>query len=531
MTTIKIEDGIVLRFGGGVHSRASINDIDPRECADGQNFDLDLQNASYRNRRPFELIGAAPNGSEIRGGGTLIKTDGTVKTFFQAGNTCYEWDGATGFTSIATVDSNAKLRGRIEHNWQLADKVIITDITLTDVVMEWDGTTLQDVSFQTEDPLSPTGFGTFGAKYCVINNERAYYFNVKDNGAQFNHLIVGSLRGDYAFLSTSDRPSSALNAEDPFFLIQPDYRAINGAVGAYGTIVTSSDANGSMFKLTGNDAKDFAMTELFPRSGASGDESVIYAGNDIYYGRKSVIESLAATDQFGDVEADDLSVDISDKIEGYKNWTAVYNAEKKRAYFFADTKTDCWVLHQSLLDGGVSPWSIWATDHSINFTPTFVMNLLDPSDELEYVFMGDSSGNIYRLEGKTEGRDGGTTAVITERLSGLFEMPLDLQSYDISGWIKYRKNQASDLTLRLEYQGMNVFNEEIQLSIPEAIATYYFGGNNYFNGSAYYGVLNFDKITRQIFAIPGRGNEFQVRASSTGQIELLEIGLRFEAAS
>ncbi len=532
MTTIKIEDGLVLKFGGGVHSRASSDDIDLRECTDGANFELDLENNSFRNRKPFEKLITAPNGQSILGGGTLIKSDGTVQSFFQSGDTVYEYGSDGSLTSIATVNATSKLRGRLEHNWQLTDKVIVTDLTLGDVVMEWDGASFIDVSFTKEDPVSPTPFGTFKAKYCVVINERAYYFNV-DDGTATPNLIIGSLRSDYSFLSTSNRPSSSLSAEDPFFLIQPDLRAINGAVGAFNTIATSSDGKGAVFQLTGVDATDFAMTPLFPRSGASGDEAVVYGGNDIFFGRASVIESLASTNRFGDVEADDLTVGISDKVKGFKDWVLVYNSETKRMYAFADGKSDLWVFHQSIFQSGgeLSPWSKWTTIHPLKFQPTFVMNMLDPADGLEYVFMGDSDGNIYRLDGKSEGSDANTDTITTERLSGLFSMPMDAQAYDINGWVKYRKDQEGSLTIRLEYQGMNVFNEEIQLTLPQAVGTSFFGSGSFFGGTDVFGTLNFQKITRQLFAIPGRGNEFQIRVITTGPVEITEIGLRFEATS
>ena len=62
-------------------------------------------------------------------------------------------------------------------------------------------------------------------------------------------------------------------------------------------------------------AQDFEMVSLFPRSGAKGRESLVHAGNDVMYGRQGRIESVGATEQFGDVETNDLSEDISNLIE------------------------------------------------------------------------------------------------------------------------------------------------------------------------------------------------------------------------
>ena len=176
------EDGyIVLRFGGGVHSRASELDISDRECADGENFDLDLENHTFRNRKPFDLIGTAANTSEIRGFVSLKKTDGTVKMAVQAGSAVYEFDGQDlGTASIATVSATARLRGRVSHNWLLDDKVIITDLNGQEEVIEWDGTTWADVSFTKTVSGSSVPFGNFKARYCFVSNERAWYGYVVD---------------------------------------------------------------------------------------------------------------------------------------------------------------------------------------------------------------------------------------------------------------------------------------------------------------------------------------------------------------
>ena len=64
-----------------------------------------------RSRGPFDEIGTAPNGSEIRGFATLLKTDGTETMLVQAGPTVYKWDG-TAFTNVGTVNQLAQLRKR-----------------------------------------------------------------------------------------------------------------------------------------------------------------------------------------------------------------------------------------------------------------------------------------------------------------------------------------------------------------------------------------------------------------------------------
>jgi hypothetical protein len=523
-----VDADIQLKFGGGLFTRASEEELDEREAKDGQNFDLDLLNRQFRNRKPFDLIGQVPNGAEIRGGACLLKSDGTVSVLVQAGTNVYEWDGATTFTLRGTVSSSAKLRGRLEHNWQLTDKVLITDLNLQQPVMEWDGTTLQNVTFTDENAA---GFGTFRAKYCLVSNERAIFANVYDNGTLFPHLAVGSERSDYTVITTSNRPSSALSEADPFFLVQPDIRPINGLAEAFGVVAISSE-KGSMFKLTGESAKDFAMAPLYPRSGASGDEAVAYVGNDIVFGREGRIETLFSTDRFGDVETDDLSVKISDQIADFNDWLVVYNQRLQRVYFHPVGESQIWVLHKPLVETQLSPWSKWVTAHSMSFNPTFMMNMLDPADGLEYVFMGDANGNFYRLEGTGTSGDGGQASITTTRLSKLFSAPLDAEVFNIQGYIKYRKNEAATVTIRFEFAGQSVFNEDVTITIP-ALSRKVYGGGYYYNASNYYGTAFAQRLTRQKFAIAGKASEFQVRVTVTGtaDIELNEIGIKLEAAS
>ena len=239
---------LVIKFGGGLHTRASEPDIDPAEASDGKNFYLDLENKELRPRKPFDLIGTVPNASEIRGGASLLKSDGTVSTIFQAGTKVYSWDGTTNFTHVGTVDATAKLRGHWRsHNWIPSDKVIITDLSLVETVKEWNGTTFQSTTFTKE---TGAAFGNFYAKYCSVSNERAVFGNVKDGSSTSPHLIVGSAGSDFTQISVAQRPVSSLSTDDPFYIPMPDLKPINGMVEAFGVSVFSTE-KGRLFNLTG----------------------------------------------------------------------------------------------------------------------------------------------------------------------------------------------------------------------------------------------------------------------------------------
>lgn len=523
---------LVLKFGGGLHTRASEDEIDIREAADGQNFLLDLENRELRNRKPFDLVGTAPNGAEIRGGFTLLKSDGTVSTCFQAGGTVYEWDGEGGFASVGTVSSSARLRGRWRtHNFTLDDKVLITDLELVETIKEWNGTTFQSSSF-TNGSASGASFGNFFAKYLTVSNERAVFANVRDVGGFTPHMIVGSERGSYQVISVGQRPSSSLSEEDPFFLLSPDLRPINGLQEAFGTTIISTE-QGQIFNLEGASAKDFSFSDFYPGSAASGDESMAYIGNDIVYGRKGRIESVRDTDRFGDSEANDLTRAVANAVETYTGWKTVYNSRINRAYAFPNGVSECWALNTAMMGGEISPWMRWTTNHPLAFQPTFVMSMLDPMDGLEYVFMGDVSGNIYRMEGSGADGDGGSSDIPVEWLTKLYSMPAGAEFNSVEGYIKYRKNVAASVSLRFEYAGQTAANETVTITIPAITDAPHFGGNHYFGGDVFFGAAFENRLLRQKFLAPGQAADLQVRVQVEGStnFSINEIGLRFRVAS
>lgn len=527
---IKKEDAIVVRFGGGINSRASEDEIHPNECAAGENFTLDPKKTAYISRKPFDLLGTAPNAGSIDGFANLLKADGTVSMLVQAGTNVYEWTGSAFSASKGTVAAGTKLRGPLSQNWQLTDKVIITDIALIQPVMEWDGTTLQNVTF-TDETLS-TAFGTFKSRYCIVQNERAIFANIDDNSTAFPHLLIGSLRGDYTVITVSQRPSSSLSDADPFFLIQPDYRYINGLVDAFGVTVTSSK-KGQLFNLTGTSATDFAFDPFYPLSGVDGDEAIAYIGNDIMYAKQGRIESVVQSQKFGDTENDDLSIKILDDIQDFTNWTLIYNQRFQRVYCIPSSQSQAWVFFKSVYGTDVSPWAKWTSLHATSMQPTAIMSMLDPSDGLEYTFFGDSSGNLYRMEGSGASGDGGTASIRTSRTSASFRAELDSQTYNMMGWIMYRSLDAVSVNITFMYNGQNVFDQSLSLTLPATSGRKVYGGGYYYSDSNYYSESLSGRLTRERLEIPSGSTEFQVRITyqGTAQINIQEVGMRFEAVS
>ncbi len=530
---------IVLRFGAGLSTRASSDEIIESECADGENFALDRGDTEFTPRKPFKLLGTTANTSSINGFFQLRKQDGTIGDIMvQSGTAVYPWDGTSFGSSVGTVASNAKLRGPKQHIFGLDDKVIVTDLALQENVKEWDGTTFQDVTF--------TGVTAFKAKYCVVSNERAWFGNLEENAIALPHVIAASSRSDFTTMSVSNRPSSAIAIADPFQFPSPDLRAVNGLVDAFEVIVVSTD-KGNIYQVTGESAKTdetgltpYAIAPLYPDAGASGTEAVAFVGNDVFYGRPGRIESLTSTDRFGDVETDDLSFKITPDIESFTDWTLLYNSRIQRVYCYPEGENEIWVLHKNMLPHQLSresiletpsPWSKWTTQHSSSFAITAAMSLLDPVTGEEFVYFGDENGNLYQMEGEDSG-DAGSAVISASRVSGVYSAPLDAEFYDFEGYIRYRATDAVTITITLQHQGMNILDEFITVNLPATSGVFY-GGAAYYGGAFYYAKSIRGRIRRQPFAVAGGSNEVQIEvaANTTANFRINEIGLRLAASS
>lgn len=523
------DNNVVLKFGGGLHTRASPDEIDGREAADGFNFLIDIQNRNLRSRPPFDLIGTVPNGLPIQGGACLLKADGTVSTLFQAAGVVYQWDGVTTFTPVGSINPGSRMRGHWDNAvWNLTDVVLITDLALADTVKQWDGTTFSSPVF-TDEKGRP--FGSFKAKYIQVSDERAIFGNVV-SGAATPHMMVGTQRSNYLQLTVVDTPSSALGESDPFFLLSPDLKPINGFINAFKVAMISSE-HGQIYVLNGSSAKDFAFDNFYAGSSASGDESMDETGNDFMYGRPGRIESVKDTQNYGNSQSSDLTAIVADQITTFPGWTINFNSRTRKSYAFPIGGSEVWVLDEAIRDSGnLSPWMRWRTSHPMAFQPTFVMSMLDPADGLEYIFMGDSSGNVYRMEGTGANGDGGTHPIQVQFLSKLVSARLDSKAYDCEGYIKYQRDLSSPVNLTFQYQGESIFNKAISVVLPTVTQGSFYGDSAYYSGDFFYGTTS-GKMARMKFDMPGYDNEFQVLVDVTGNndFSINEIGIRFRATS
>lgn len=500
---------VSILFGGGRNTQARSADIHPQECTDGENFDLVQFDSAFKVRKPFDLKGTAPNAAEIRGFAQLVKADGTVSTLVQAGTVVYEWDFGSTFTSRGTVAAGSRLRGSA--NFALKDQVIITDLNKADVVKIWDGATFRDMPHNLG--------GGFYAKYCVVDHERAIFANVK-SGIDTPHVLLGSKGGDNEMLTVTDRPSSALSNDDPWFIPVANFRPINGLVPGIGTdasLVLSAE-NGRIHKLTGTSAQDFAILPFFVSSAAAGDEALVNTRNDVVYGRPGAIESLTGVQQFGDVKTDDLSrwIDVKDVA----SWRIIYEPLNQRLLCFPKDGSSVHVLHKEILNAPVSPWSEWTTTHALAFQPSTVFNLRTP-DGIERVFMGDTSGNIYQIDGDGT-QDGGTATVSAFRISQLTKSRGDISN--ITGYVDYIKNhEAHTIDLQFRFSGITQSDQDETIAVPALTTSAVYGTTSVYGTTGTYGAAFKKRPGRQGFSVSGSSNGLQVKSTLSGTAELDEI--------
>jgi hypothetical protein len=481
-------------FSGGLNENQNPNIL---EAKAGYNFELGFSQTKFIPRPPFALAGTATNGSSINGLMQLVKRDNTETTLVCAGTAVYKWDGAT-FTSVGSVTSGSLLR---DTYWSLGDYLVITDITKTTVVKQWDGTTFGTLT---------TGLGTsLFARYGVVHRGRVWLFNVK-TATDTPHLMVASL------FETPTSYNVALRAQDgtfttgneAFYMVTPDLKPINGVAVFHNQLIISTE-DGRLFVLTGNDSRDYAWTDFYTGSAAIGTESIANVGNDVLYMRKGGnIESLIATQQYGDVRSDDISRWIPQTVMDLTGALIAYDQSNQKVFFFVNNGKVL-VLFKDLLGSGASPWSVYKTQHPSNFVTSAAKYMRYPSTLTYTVMFGDATGHIFDINGDVSG-DASTYNIATLRELRLVDAVdnLDYRRRILHGRVTYRRIGDCDLTLFFDWPDeYNVSDSTIRLKGPPAgeVAAYY-SASSYYNDIAYYnmGSAFANKISSRGFSPTGR---------------------------
>lgn len=520
-----------LYFGGGLNEQQQ---PDINEAATGSyNFELSKDQNRLGPRPPFDLKGTATNAGDIRGFMQLIKRDDTETTLVQAGTTVYLWDGASTFTNKGSCTSGSQLR---DTYWSLGDYLVITDLAKLTAVSKWDGTTFSAIT---------TGLGTtLYAKYGIVHQGRVWLFNVKTT-SDTPHLMVASAFEDPTSMSTTLRGGATTDGGgafatglEAFYMLSPDLKPINGVQKTLAGDLIISTTEGSLFKLTGTSPSTYKWSNFYPGSQAVGTESMVSAGNDIYYMRKGGnIDSLISTNSYGDVAADDLSRWIPLQVKNQTGCIAVYDQQNQKVLFFLSSKV--LVLFKDILYGGaligegqerakISPWSVYRTDHASGFTTNAARYMRRPGTTETSVYFGSSDGKIFDLNGSGSSGDGGTTDVQLIRKSRLISSKV---RHVTRGSVQYRRVNNVSLSVEMDWADeYNTSTATVTLKGPGVgDVGVYFGASIYFGGPIYFsqGFAFSDRVTHQNFSAVGRGPAafltLSALTSKDWQVDTLEL--------
>lgn len=475
---------------------------------DSQNFELSDSNFAFKPRSPFDSVTTSTNASDVRGFMQLVTRTGSQTTLVQAGDTVYEWAGSASFTSRGTVHASSKLR---DAYWPLGEYLVLTDLMKLTQVKKWDGATFSNLT---------TGLGgTLYAKYAVVHKNRMWYFNITEGTTALPHLVLGSALENPESLNSSTRvgDSSFVTGNEAFFMVVPDLRAINGVAVFHDQLIISTE-EGRLFKLSGSNSTNFNWAEFYAGSAAIGDESIANVGNDVMYMRAGGnIESLVATDTFGDVSTDDISRFIPSSVESLEGAIVVYDQVNQKVFFFCTSKV--LALFKDMLSSGKSPWSVYKTQHANGFNTSAAKYMRRPGTEEFTVYFGGSAGQIYDLNGQGVG-DGNGTAIITKRKTRYLDSEIskiDFRKHGIRGRVQYRR--LNEVNLDLTFDWGEEFNESTCTvglqGPPTGDNGVYFGGVIYFSQSIYFnqGFEFAGKVATKGFSPTGKGPGFFLTAS------------------
>lgn len=517
-----------LTFEGGLNEMDT-SLVKPNECIEGYNYELNFSQSRFTPRAPFDKLGTATNAGSINGIIQLIKNDNSETTLVQAGATVYLWNGAATFTSKGSVNASSYLRGT---TWSLGGYSVITDLAKLTVVKQWDGTSLTTQTTGLANPLY--------AKFSLVYLGRMWFFNVK-SGTDTPHLMVASAYEDPTSYDTAKRAqdSTFTTGNEAFYMTTPDLLPINEVDVFFDTLVISTE-NGRLWKLTGNDSTNFEWVPFYARSCAGGSgtsvESMVNVGNDILYMKQNgVIESLSTTQKYGDVSADDLSKWIKTQVSGLSSCIAVYDQERMKVYFFSGANKLLVLFKDVLENTDFSPWSVYKTDHTSSFSTSYALYMRQPGGTAYYVYFGDSSGNLYQLDGTGTG-DSGTTSINTYRKSKLIEMLEDKYGNlinpnkdSIRGRVFYRRISSCSLLMDFEWADDYAINRcTVPLEGPATSdSASYYGGSAYYSGLYYFntGFQLSQRTSTKGFSPVGRGPGFylSITVQSSQSFDVLKI--------
>jgi hypothetical protein len=384
--------------------------------------------------------------------------------------------------------------------------MIITDLDKKTELRQWDGSDFTTFGTNLVNPF---------AKYCVSWNNRIWLFNLTENGVDLSHVILASAWQDPTNLNTSIRAGDTTFADgdEAFYMTSPDLKPINGVALFKSTIIFST-VEGKLYKITGTDSTNYAITQFYGGSAVIGDESLANIGNDVTFMREGgVIESLIATETFGDVGADDLSKWIPDSINGLAGCRTVYDQSRQKVYYF--TKNKCLVLFKNILPSGRSPWGLYRTEMSNKLNASSALYMKVPGESTWAVYWGDSSGNVYKMDSSNSDGDGGTEDIFSIRKTYYLDgrdVGINPRLQKVTGRLKYVRIKEVECVLTFDY-GDDLHNASSVMTLKGADTTdtgKYYAQNIYYGDTNYYntGFTFASRVSSKGFSPTGRGPGF-----------------------
>lgn len=483
-------------------------------------------------------------------GGTRLRSsywsldDILVVTDLDLENLLYKWDGTTVSRLKSTLTVGSPQSATLTCSGSLATATVTTHGYATGDLVTIAGA--NETEYNGEHQITVTGANTFTypmvcstspatgtitadkgvelkAKYSLVHDNRVWLFNVVADGEPFPQMILASAFEDAEDYDNATRGGFAgPTANDAFFVLSPDLKPVNGAAEFFSKLIIST-VNGKLFVLDGNDATNYTFREFYPRSGARGNEGMINIGNDLVYFRQGkAFESLVATDEFGDVAADDLSRWIPNTIKELNAPIVTYDQANQRVYLFDADYEGVLVYDKEFanspkaLEAGLSPWSSWKTTMLNKWVTKAATEIRPDADSNTTVYWGDNAGNIYNMNGVGLLGDGGSAVINTNRKSRVIT---EMNTYDevMIGRLEYQRLFSVDVDLEFAWLD-ELNNATVTLTLKPSTdfaEAAHWGGEFYWNDTAvpcYWGagrnVSDAEQVSSLGFSVPGKSTGF-----------------------
>lgn len=528
---------LVVTFPYGLNENVTVQ---PGECTEGANFDLEAFRTSFVPRQVFDLKGTAPNAGKLTALLQLIKRDNTETTLSVNGNKVYKWDGGSTFTDKGTVVADALLR---DTYWSLGEYLVITDLNLNNVVSTWDGTTFTS--------MTHTGIaGSLYAKFAIVHLDRVWLFNITQNTTNYPHMVLACKFEDPTNwdIATRGGPSTVgggafVTGLEAFYLLVPDMKPINGVALFQNQLVFSTE-KGRIWGLTGTSAKDFTVTDFFDTAPAVGTNVVISMGNDVIFPRQgNAVTMLYATQAYGNVLQANVAHWLPTTLAGVTVYNdIVYDVTNQRVLFFVNGKVlvlykDILAQDRGVLQSGPSPWSVYTTQDSAQFNTKAAKYMWRPGTQIYSVYFGDDAGRIFDLYGSGTSGDAGSsnsTVSVSRRSRHIGVELLNPWPYieeNITGHVRYRRLVENDLTVSFDWDDeYSTTSNVVRLKGPPVgDPSPYFGGSFYYNATSYYnqGFSGTRRMSSMNLNPAGKGPGFflTVSANTATQLQVDQIEL------